>query len=678
MKNIKTLQIKLRTKIIIGYILMVVLTGGVLCFNFFIVYQAGLREQMRTDLINISSLTAASIDGDILDTFQTSADVQDPEYQAILLKLQNVYNFTKQHGYAYIVREDTNENILFLFDGTPVEEDPCIFGEPYLQPSELLQTSVKNLAQPVAEEEIYRDEWGSQLSAYAPILRKDGSLAGILAVDFSAETIIAQERKLIILCALLFLGLVVGAVGLGWLIGSALMRPIKPLTKVARQIAQEDLPNFLNAVEALGSGNLNCQMVVNSQPMAKLPNDDLGELGSVFNEIILALTKTSATFSAMTANLKEILGKIIQSSSELNDSAGVLNDSSTQSASASMQLKSTIQQVAQGISQQSAAFSRTAEAMDEMSAQIEIVTSGANAQSDDLQEISNLTRKLDTMISQITSDAQTIAAENKETTRITQTGVETVEGTLEGMQSIQKKMGFSVERIRTMDERSGQIVEIVQTIEDIASQTNLLSLNASIEAARAGEHGKGFAVVADEVRKLAEKSSAAAKEISRLVGNIQQSVQEAVQAIDESANEVNKGVNNSSLAGKALSEILDATLKGQRSNEKIVSEAVSMSKLSGELTQSMNEVADVVRGTTDASQIMSTQSTSILQDIEMDATVSEENSSAVEEAYAAMEEMSSTTENVAAAAGQLKSMAKDLSALVSRFTLDGPEDAPQS
>ena len=292
---------------------------------------------------------------------------------------------------------------------------------------------------------------------------------------------------------------------------------------------------------------------------------------------------------------------------ELGKSAGNLSDSSVQSAQASSQIAAIVQQVAIGISQQSTAFSHTAIAMDEMTAQIKDVADGALSQSDDLQAISELTGKLNEMVTRINADARVIANENIEATRITQIGVDTVDGTIQGMRAIQTKMVYSVDHMHTMDQRSEQIGEIVATIEDIASQTNLLALNATIEAARAGEHGKGFAVVADEVRKLSEKSSSAARDISSLIKGIQQGVKEAVQAIHESALEVDNGVTSSGKAGQALSEIMEASEKGRHSGEQIVVDTSLIGDVASNLSKSLVDVANVVQMNTVAAQSMSTE-----------------------------------------------------------------------
>ena len=109
------------------------------------------------------------------------------------------------------------------------------------------------------------------------------------------------------------------------------------------------------------------------------------------------------------------------------------------------------------------------------------------------------------------------------------------------MTAIEKSVDLVASTISKLNERSQEIVQIVDAISTIAGQTNLLALNAAIEAARAGEQGRGFAVVADEVRKLAEQSQEAAKQIAALITMIKEDTKEAVSAMDTGVQEVKTG-----------------------------------------------------------------------------------------------------------------------------------------
>jgi methyl-accepting chemotaxis protein len=302
-----------------------------------------------------------------------------------------------------------------------------------------------------------------------------------------------------------------------------------------------------------------------------------------------------------------------------------------------------------------------------MSRAIEGMAAGAQKQSDAVAKASNITTQITTAIQKVAANAQTSAREASQAEENARSGAKTVQDTIQGMQSIKAKVGLSAVKVQDMGNRSDQIGAIVETIDDIASQTNLLALNAAIEAARAGEHGKGFAVVADEVRKLAERSNLATKEIALLIKGIQQTVTEAVMAMDESAREVEQGVARASQSDGALTSILKAAGAVNHQVEEIARAAQYISVSSNELVSSMDTVSAVVVENTAATAQMSASASEVSHSVNMIASVSEETSAAVEEVGASTEEMSAQVQEVSASAQSMAEMAKALQRVVAEF-----------
>jgi len=134
-------------------------------------------------------------------------------------------------------------------------------------------------------------------------------------------------------------------------------------------------------------------------------------------------------------------------------------------------------------------------------------------------------------------------------------GNEAVKKSINGMDTIREQIQETSKRIKRLGESSQQIGDIVELIDDIAEQTNILSLNAAIQATMAGEAGRGFAVVADEVQRLAERSSNATKQIDALVKTIQSDTSEAIISMERSTTEVVSGAKLSKDAGTSLAQI---------------------------------------------------------------------------------------------------------------------------
>ena len=387
-------------------------------------------------------------------------------------------------------------------------------------------------------------------------------------------------------------------------------------------------------------------------PQPKSPDDKLGN-----------------AFLKMVTDLRATISDIASATVRVNDASNELASASTQAGQATSQISTTIQQVASGTTQQSESVNRTASSVEEMGRAIDGVAKGAQEQAAAASKASTLTGQLSAAIEQVAGNASEVVKGSTNASDAAKRGSQTVNQTLSGMQSIKTAVGLSAQKVQEMGSRSDQIGEIVTTIEDIASQTNLLALNAAIEAARAGEAGKGFAVVADEVRKLAERSSSSTKEIADLIKSIQRTVAEAVDAMNDGAKEVEKGVAFANEAGTALQQILAASETVNAQAKQAASAAENMAASANELVSAVDSVSAVVEENTAATEEMAAGSAEVTQSIENIASVSEENSAAVEEVSASAEEMTAQVEEVSASAQELANLAKQLEKIVEKFKL---------
>ncbi len=285
----------------------------------------------------------------------------------------------------------------------------------------------------------------------------------------------------------------------------------------------------------------------------------------------------------------------------------------------------------------------------------EEMSTGAIQQDQEITNTSSAVEQLTVSMKQVSNNAEASAEAARRALDAAEQGNRSVRDTLEGMQRIRSSVQATAKRIKALGDRSLEISEIVNVINDITEQTNLLALNAAIEAARAGEHGLGFAVVADEVRKLAEKSAQSTKEISELIQSIQKEARKAVENMDRSTTIVNEGLE---LGGE-----LNAALR------KISNVVTEVYKFAQEIGAATNEQShgssQIARATTRLNEITH----------EINSAV-EEQASGAQAVVKAMERMrelvqssTSGSTELAASSEQMSKMSRGLLEFLDRFAL---------
>ncbi len=401
-------------------------------------------------------------------------------------------------------------------------------------------------------------------------------------------------------------------------------------------------------------------------------NDVLESFGVDLQQVYVTETRydVSDFYAEIKKSLQEALFEMARTSRELAGASRNLDLAASQAGQATSQIATAMGQLAIGASDQATGVGRTATSVDQIHRALDGVARGAHDQANAASKASHATTQLTQAIRQVAESAHAGADDAEQASRVAATGAAAVTAQTESMRAIQSSVDAAARQIRDLGSHSDQIGTIVATIDEIASQTNLLALNAAIEAARAGEHGRGFAVVADEVRKLAERSGVAAREIAGLINVIRSIVAESVKVMERSATEVQAGSARATEASAALEDILAAARAVSAQVSTISGATREMTASANDLTLSVESVSAVVEENSAAIKEMAANGAEVSQAVEHFAALSEENSATVEQVSAASEEMSAQVHEVSDSAKALADMASRLQAVVGRFRTD--------
>ncbi len=513
-----------------------------------------------------------------------------------------------------------------------------------------------------------------EMDGFENALKKWGDYNLQVSSEYVLETQKIYSFSIQVIIGVLVLSILL-ALGLGLLIASGIANAARLMAQTAEQIASVDLTALSEASIALASGDLTRSITVKTQPLSYQSKDEMGRLAEGYNQMIFHLQETGHAFDQMVENLRTLIQQVTESAMALGTASVQLAEAATQTGEATGRIAQTSQQVAQGAARQTDNVSHTAISIEQLTHSIDGVARGAQEQASSVGNASKITADIFTAIQQVSIGARAQAESTTSMVDVSRKGADTVGQAVHSMEAIKTKVDLSVSKVQEMGERSQRIGIIAEMIRDIASQTDLLALNAAIEAARAGQHGAGFAVVADEVRKLSEKSTRSTQEVATLIKDIQKTVDEAIQAMRESAGEVETGVSLADEAGQALANILKKAEEGNRSGEEIAAAAERMGSLAGSLVTSMDSVSAVVEQNAAATEEMTASASTVSQMIDNIAAISKDNSIAVEQVSTATDEVNTQVDGISNSVHSLANMASTLQSLVKQFRLTNEETA---
>lgn len=519
----------IKLKMIVIFSCLILISGVVTSFISFQTSKNVITSSLGDQALSITENAVKVID---LDQYEEiSLDSGETDYYYELRERLNEIRETNGLVYLYTMgRQEKEGEFEYYYMVDGMLQDASALGEVEEGVDEYpLLVNAFETGKSQVGELTYSEEYGALVSAYIPIKSDSGELIGILGADLDASLVYSSLQASKIKLIWMTVGIVLLSILLIFIATMSLVNPLKHLAK---------------KVELIGKGDLTVTIESNRK-------DEIGSLTDSFNHML--------------QELKRMIGVINQSSVAMSGTTSQLLVSANE----------------------------TKETSNEISVIMEQMASRVDTQYKSLDDSAKIIGEVSESINDIAVNSSVVTELSSKTQGEIEVGNQNVNDLVEQMNTISRSVNESSGSIMTLQAHSKDIETIVEIIQGIASQTNLLALNAAIEAARAGEAGKGFAVVADEVRKLAEQSESSTVNIRNIIEKINSDTNVTAEKMKIVLDDVKEGIHSVGETGMVFKNILGAIQEVNVKIQEVTATSEEMSAATEEITASAKETANI-------------------------------------------------------------------------------------